>query len=815
MATINERLSQYGYDFTTDDLTLDAEIHELKTPTFSGWYVGSLENHTTTGASYATLTLHDWLEGKNHFFKSGTENFTKTELEEITARQAQQRREFDQRKKQIQEELSERATEQWRGLQTVDGIPRYLERKGLLEALSPESGRLILKDETGEFLGAKILSDQTGEDYNLVVPMKDVNGKLWNYQTISQSSKTFLDGGRVQGLFHLLGPLHAEGVVYICEGFATAATVHLCSGKTALVAFHAGNMVEVAQSLRANYPNLKIVICGDEDRWKLNPATGRPYFTGRKAAYEAAKTVRGSTCQVSFENCSPTAVNEKQPTDFNDLLLLSSAPEVRRQIEEHYETTPLEYIETEHTGFHEAVQMKNGSTRFEPVQTDLRDYYERLHTFVTVDESEKVYVYRGGAYLVEPKGVLLKFAQDHYKINGREVSDSRMRSEFHKLTLVSNQVSVDWFNESTEGLVNFKNGILNMRTGEFSPHDPKHGFLFQLQYDYDPEALCPTWDTMLKRVTGDNPDLIAMLEEFIGYTLSGDKTWIQKALVLVGDGQNGKSTFIQVVQNLIGEENFATLKMSELGSQYSMDSLNGKLANLCEENSVKGFKTDSFKNLVTGGWTTARAPYCPEYKFRNRGKFIISFNDFDRAPELSKGFMRRLLIAPFNVVIDKTAPDFDPHIEDKLAGELSGIFNRVRAAYKRCLERGDITEAKVTSDALTQLKKESNPVEQFVDECVEVVGENWTEPNNREGFPVWFDWDSEGPFVWLPDLYAEYHEWAKCNGYLPLSAVGFVRKFRRVWLERGVSIGEVVVKRRQGRCVKSIRNLIFSGISRV
>jgi len=105
----------------------------------------------------------------------------------------------------------------------------------------------------------------------LLVPMHDTTGKLWNLQRIgpikpaSGTDKLFLKGGRKTGLFHWCGNPELEPVLLVCEGYATAASVHQATARPVAVAFDAGNLLTVCKALRTMYPDALIVVAGDDD----------------------------------------------------------------------------------------------------------------------------------------------------------------------------------------------------------------------------------------------------------------------------------------------------------------------------------------------------------------------------------------------------------------------------------------------------------------------------------------------------------------------------------------------------------------------
>ncbi len=159
----------------------------------------------------------------------------------------------------------------------------------------------------------------------IAVPMKDVDGQLWSYQKIyDDGSKRFLSGGRKKGCLYVIGSLENATIVYVAEGYATGASLHMATGMPVLITFDAGNISTVVEPLKQRYPNLRIVICGDDDQWKEENV-------GRKRAEEAANKYG---CSVVFPKFCNTDTN---PTDFNDLHCLEGLEEVKKQLEEHEE----------------------------------------------------------------------------------------------------------------------------------------------------------------------------------------------------------------------------------------------------------------------------------------------------------------------------------------------------------------------------------------------------------------------------------------------------------------------------------------------
>ncbi len=155
----------------------------------------------------------------------------------------------------------------------------------------------------------------------LLVPMRDTAGTLHSLQSIAaDGEKRFMPGGRVKGCYHAIGK--PDGAVIVCEGYATGASIHECTGQAVAVAFNAGNLEPVAVALRAKYPALKIIIAADDDHL----TDGNPGMTKGTAA---AMAVDAILAVPVFPAGRPD-----KATDFNDLHQLAGADAVKACIDD-------------------------------------------------------------------------------------------------------------------------------------------------------------------------------------------------------------------------------------------------------------------------------------------------------------------------------------------------------------------------------------------------------------------------------------------------------------------------------------------------
>jgi len=209
---------------------------------------------------YASGACGDRRHGEVFQYKGkATRKLTDAERREYARKREDDRKARDAEQEAMQAAAASKAKQQWS--QAAPGPHGYLERKGI----------------TGQ--GTRV------KDGRLLVPLYGPDGKLWNVQSIDEDGgKLFLKGGRKKGCYcPIANKDDSKRLIYIVEGYATGASVRAATGAVVVVAFDAGNLVDVAQAMRDKYPDAELVIAGDND------ASG----TGQAKAWEAARAVAG------------------------------------------------------------------------------------------------------------------------------------------------------------------------------------------------------------------------------------------------------------------------------------------------------------------------------------------------------------------------------------------------------------------------------------------------------------------------------------------------------------------------------------------
>jgi len=426
------------------------------------------------------------------------------------------------------------------------------------------------------------------------------------------------------------------------------------------------------------------------------------------------------------------------------------------------------HIHTEATGFHIITLDGKGKPKSVPNHEDLIKYFARDYHFKILGASRHCYVWKVNHYVEMKAAELESFARKKFDPTPKmdTVREWRQRVE------IDNLIDVDWWETSLRRKMNFLNGYLDIDTMAFRPHDREIAFRHVLPYGYDPTARAPVFERMLELVTGADTDLQAVLTEFMGYSLSNDDCWAQKALVMTGDGSNGKSTFLDAMQGLAGDANFSTINLAKVDEHYNLSQLDKKLFNISEETSPKALSDNqTFKTLVTGGKIIVRLPREAPYQISNSAKLLLTCNELPTSSDNSHGFYRRLLIVPFNQLIEKGMANYDPHLSKKIRAELPGVLNLALAGYKRLVTQKGFTASAKIKASLEEYRLENDSVLYWVKEHLVV--------HTNGGF--------QEHFLPTRTLYEAYRDAMKAMSRIPVHMQKFAKqlsKMRRdVWGE--------------------------------
>lgn len=151
-------------------------------------------------------------------------------------------------------------------------------------------------------------------DHALYAPIHDTEGQIWSLQKIlSNGSKYYQKNARKNGCFSFIGNIENEESVFLCEGYATAASIFMATGRTTIMAFDAPNLLPVTSALLKKFPLLRITIAADNDIWK--PHIGN---VGLREA-ERCREYHDVSIKIPIFDCRH---NDFEPKDWNDMHIL-------------------------------------------------------------------------------------------------------------------------------------------------------------------------------------------------------------------------------------------------------------------------------------------------------------------------------------------------------------------------------------------------------------------------------------------------------------------------------------------------------------
>ena len=334
------------------------------------------------------------------------------------------------------------------------------------------------------------------------------------------------------------------------------------------------------------------------------------------------------------------------------------------------------------------------------------------------------------------------------------------------LQLIQQQTFIDaeeFFNansDDTDHIV-VENGVLNVRTKELMPYDPTKFMFAKVPITYDPAATCPKIQKFLREVVHEHDAVL--LEEAIGYMLYKSNP-LQTIIVLTGQGANGKSVVINLMQAFIGPKNCINIEPKLLKDRFNMALLHNKLACLSSDISGEKLETLSFiKTIVGGDRITADRKHKSSISFSPYAKFIYSANELPEIMESNRGAFRRWLMIDFRniflsqqeidmIPVDKRQNIFvkDSFITEKLTStkELSGLLNLAITRLNELLARNQWNRKESTEEKMQEMQLRGGSFEYFLTEfTISEVG--WSIPKD--------------------EMRSRYHEFCALHNMSPIS----------------------------------------------
>jgi putative DNA primase/helicase len=261
--------------------------------------------------------------------------------------------------------------------------------------------------------------------------------------------------------------------------------------------------------------------------------------------------------------------------------------------------------------------------------------------------------------------------------------------------------------------INLLNGILNVVTREMRPHTPEFLSCIQLPVAYDPAATCPAWKRQVEETFPRDAAKSGVPWRVVAWLMTPN-TRIQKALLLIGEGGTGKSTFLKALTAFLGKENVSNVPLHKLETdRFAVARLVGKLANMCADLPSTHLETSSIFKEITGGDRIAgERKFKTGFDFTPFARLVFSANQLPRSADASSAFYQRWIVVPFEREFRGTASEIDStRLASILAQpqELSGVLNLALAVLPLVREYG-LTESASMQNSSAEFRAVTDPV---------------------------------------------------------------------------------------------------------
>ena len=308
--------------------------------------------------------------------------------------------------------------------------------------------------------------------------------------------------------------------------------------------------------------------------------------------------------------------------------------------------------------------------------------FQKMSTSMFFDDNGKFMTNMFARYIIEEQNTIYTNGQLCIYDNERGFYDPNMRLIKHTMIQLFENIPMSKRNEvydyltieapqkeqSSRRYILFKNGVFDLEERKLLPHSPKYVISNIIPWNYNPNAYNKLVDDTLNKLACGDQQIRTLIEECIGYCFYRDSK-LGKCFILTGEKNNGKSTFIFMLNNLLGDDNYSSVDITNLARELDIASLANKLANIKDDiadNYMDGLNVSLFKQVATGNRCRGKFLYNDPFDFYPYATLIFSANNIPRIKDTTGAVTKRMVIIPFNAIFTKNDPDFDPFINEKL-----------------------------------------------------------------------------------------------------------------------------------------------------
>ena len=294
-------------------------------------------------------------------------------------------------------------------------------------------------------------------------------------------------------------------------------------------------------------------------------------------------------------------------------------------------------------------------------------------------------------------------------------------------------------------LVLFRNGVLNIKTGELMPLDGSYFATALPNFDYDAGATCPTWLTWIGERL--DPSFHATLQEWMGYVIVPDTT-AHRFATFTGPPRSGKSTSKNIIEQLVGSDHIARKQLADMGKEFGLqDAVDKRLIVIPDAKdapvSQRGQALERILAVTGGDITGVPRKYLPAVSVKLLTRLLVLGNRQPAWIDESGALAARQIAIVFDRSFEGKE---DQAVEDRLMSELPGIANWALEGLKRLRANGyKFTIGDAGRAAVAEVRRSASPALRFAEDCLKVTG-------------------NPDDVVLIDEVYAVYEDWAFHEG---------------------------------------------------
>lgn len=366
------------------------------------------------------------------------------------------------------------------------------------------------------------------------------------------------------------------------------------------------------------------------------------------------------------------------------------------------------------------------------------------------------YVYNKGVYKKCSKQEFKGYIKSYIPIGF--ASDAILNNIYSLVGCSGENIHEFDYANSNEGIINVKNGILNLKTKELMPHNAECISTIQLNCKYNPKAKAPTFIKFVEQLCSNKDGVVdnerlMLLQEWMGLLLSNVTiNRVKKCLVLYSPlGNTGKSVFLNIISRILGGEHTINIPIQNMSDRFALSDLYGKRLDVVGDQQADAIENSSgFKQLTGGDRVKVEFKGKQSFDWVFRGGILVSCNDLPYFADDKGGHIfERMTILPCDNPIPQEKRDGG--LIDKIMKEVDGVFLwAVEGLYRLNQNRYMFTNCKASEDVLAEYRANLDTVYRFLNECFEITNEK----TDR---------------IKKSDFEAQYQKWCVENDYKALN----------------------------------------------